>query len=89
MIFAFALQAISVILTFTAGSYSAMWWACIFAGAGHGVVEAVINPLCVSVFRHTMRLRASPFLRASHANQLAALSRSDPSEASTDRKSVV
>ena len=27
-------QALSVILTFTAGSFNAMWWACICAGLG-------------------------------------------------------
>jgi MFS family permease len=51
MFFAFFFQALSVVLTFTAGSFDAMWWACICAGVGHGVVEAVINPLCVSIFR--------------------------------------
>jgi len=51
MFIAFALQALSVILTFTAASFSGMWWACLCAGLGHGVVEAAINPLCVSIFR--------------------------------------
>ncbi len=52
MVCALVLQAISVVLTFTAGSFNAMWWACIFAGLGHGVVEAVINPLVASVYRN-------------------------------------
>ncbi|NQT93756.1 MAG: MFS transporter [Lentisphaerae bacterium] len=52
MICAFVLQAVSVVLTFVAGSFNAMWWACIFAGLGHGVVEATINPLVASVYRH-------------------------------------
>ena len=52
MLIAFSLQAVSVVLTFTAGSYNAMWWACIFAGMGHGVVEATINPLVASLYRH-------------------------------------
>ena len=51
MFCAFALQAISVVLTITAGSFDAMWWACICAGLGHGVVEAVINPLCATMYR--------------------------------------
>ncbi len=51
MFFAFFFQALSIVLTFTAGSFNAMWWACICAGVGHGVVEAVINPLCCSIFR--------------------------------------
>ncbi len=52
MWFAFALQAISIGLTFAAGSFRGMWWACFFAGLGHGVVEAVTNPLVASVYRH-------------------------------------
>jgi len=51
MMCAFALQAASVVLTFTASSFNGMWWACILAGLGHGVVEAVINPLVASLYR--------------------------------------
>lgn len=51
MVCAFVLQTIGVVLTFTAKSFNGMWWACIFAGLGHGVVEAVINPLVASVYR--------------------------------------
>ena len=51
MFAAFAFQALSVVLTITAGSFNAMWWACICAGLGHGIVEAVINPLCASMYR--------------------------------------
>jgi len=51
MMCAFALQAASVVLTFTATSFNGMWWACILAGLGHGVVEAVINPLVASLYR--------------------------------------
>ena len=51
MFFAFALQAASVVLTIKADSYQTMWWACFCAGLGHGVVEAVINPLCASIYR--------------------------------------
>ena len=51
MFFAFVLQAISVVLTYTAKDVTTMWYACFFAGLGHGVVEAVINPLCASIYR--------------------------------------
>ena len=51
MICAFALQALSVVLTVTATTVSGLWWACFCAGLGHGVVEAVINPLCASIYR--------------------------------------
>jgi len=47
---AFVLQALSVILTFSAGSYQALWWAAFCAGLGHGVVEAVINPVCATIY---------------------------------------
>ncbi len=51
MFFAFALQIASVVLTYIATGYDSMWWACFCAGLGHGVVEAVINPLCASIYR--------------------------------------
>ena len=41
-----------------------MWWACFFAGVGHGIVEAVINPLCISVFRDE-KTKAMNILHAS------------------------
>ena len=52
MVCALILQAISVVLTYTAGTFNAMLVACIFAGLGHGVVEATINPLVASIYRH-------------------------------------
>lgn len=52
MFFAFALQAISVVLTIFANDFDTMWWACFCAGLGHGVVEACINPLCASIYRN-------------------------------------
>lgn len=52
MYMAMALQALSVVLTVTAESYTALWVACLAAGAGHGAVEAIINPLCASIYRH-------------------------------------
>ena len=51
MLFAFGLQIASVVLTYLATDVSSMWWACFCAGLGHGVVEAVINPLCASMYR--------------------------------------
>ena len=51
MFFAFALQAVSVVLTYLATDVNSLWWACFCAGLGHGVVEAVINPLCASIYR--------------------------------------
>jgi MFS family permease len=51
MFCAFALQALSVVLTIMAGSYDMMMYACLAAGLGHGIVEAVINPLCATMYR--------------------------------------
>ncbi len=51
MFCAFGLQALSVVLTLTAKNASSLWWACFIAGLGHGVVEAVINPLCAAIYR--------------------------------------
>ncbi len=48
---AFALQGLSIILTVTASDFSSMLFACLCAGLGHGIVEAVINPLCASMYR--------------------------------------
>ena len=61
---AFIFQTLSVFLTLYVNSYDGMWWACFFAGVGHGVVEAVINPLCVSVFRDE-KTKAMNILHAS------------------------
>jgi fucose permease len=51
MLLAFGFQALSVVLTIKANSYDALWYACIAAGVGHGIVEACINPLCASIYR--------------------------------------
>ncbi len=64
MFCAFSCQAVSVVLTMTASSYDAMWWACIIAGLGHGIVEAVINPLCASIYRE----EKSKWLNILHAS---------------------
>lgn len=47
---AFALQALSIILTVSADSADALWWGACCAGLGHGVIEAVINPVCASIY---------------------------------------
>ena len=57
-------QILSVVLTYFVNSYDGMWWACFFAGVGHGIVEAVINPLCISVFRDE-KTKAMNILHAS------------------------
>lgn len=47
---AFVLQALGGVLTFLADSPETLWWAAFCAGLGHGVVEAVINPVCASIY---------------------------------------
>jgi len=47
---AFALQAISGIGTYFANSYGTMYAFALCAGLGHGIVEAVINPICAAVY---------------------------------------
>jgi MFS family permease len=47
---AFALQALSGIGTFFAQSYGALYTFALCAGLGHGIVEAVINPICAAVY---------------------------------------
>jgi MFS family permease len=69
MFCAFALQTASVILTLTASTVTEMWWACFFAGLGHGIVEAVINPLCASIYRS----EKSKMLNILHASWPAGL----------------
>lgn len=50
MYVAFVLQALSGILTFTAKDPGDLYIACICAGLGHGIVEAVINPVCSTLY---------------------------------------
>ncbi len=50
MYIAFALQAISGVGTYMADSYGALYLFAICAGLGHGIVEAVINPICAAVY---------------------------------------
>ena len=47
---AFALQALSGVGTFFAESYGALYLFALCAGLGHGIVEAVINPVCAAVY---------------------------------------
>lgn len=50
MYLAFLLQAISGVGTFFAESYGALYVFALCAGLGHGIVEAVINPICAAVY---------------------------------------
>lgn len=50
MVLAFALQVASGIGTFFATSYGELYAFALCAGLGHGVVEAVINPICAAVY---------------------------------------
>lgn len=47
---AFALQAISGVGTFFADSYGMLYLCALCAGLGHGIIEAVINPICAAVY---------------------------------------
>ena len=50
MFVAFALQAISSVGTAMAGGYTSLYLFAFCAGLGHGIVEAVINPVCAAVY---------------------------------------
>jgi len=50
MFVAFALQAISAVGTAMAGGYTSLYLFAFCAGLGHGIVEAVINPVCAAVY---------------------------------------
>jgi MFS family permease len=47
---AFLLQVVSGVGTFFAESYGALYGFALCAGLGHGIVEAVINPICAAVY---------------------------------------
>ena len=47
---AFVLQTVSGVGTYFAGSYGALYGFALCAGLGHGIVEAVINPICAAVY---------------------------------------
>lgn len=69
MFCAVVLQALSVGLTINASSYNTLWYACLCAGFGHGIVEACINPLCASIYRE----EKSKWLNILHASWPAGL----------------
>ena len=50
MIGAFALQVISAVGISMASSYQSLYLFTICAGLGHGIIEAVINPICAAVY---------------------------------------
>ncbi|MFT6111215.1 MAG: MFS family permease, partial [Planctomycetota bacterium] len=50
MVIAFLLQVGSGVGTFLADSYLGLYLAALAAGLGHGIVEAVINPVCAAVY---------------------------------------
>lgn len=50
MMIAFALQAASGIGTYMASGYMGLYFSALAAGLGHGIVEAVINPVCAAVY---------------------------------------
>ncbi|MAB80247.1 MAG: MFS transporter [Planctomycetes bacterium] len=50
MYVAFVLQAVSGIGTFLATGYGELYFAALCAGLAHGIVEAVINPICAAVY---------------------------------------
>lgn len=66
---AMLLQVLSGILTFTAKTPEALYWACFFAGLGHGIVEAVINPVCSTIYPN----EKSKMLNILHASWPAGL----------------
>ena len=61
---AFVLQAASAFLTFKANSPETLYWASFCAGLGHGVVEAVINPVCATIY-HDQKSKMLNILHAS------------------------
>ena len=64
MFCAFALQALGAVITIYADNFQMMMMACLVSGLGHGVVEAVINPLCASIYRE----EKSKWLNILHAS---------------------
>jgi len=50
MYLAFVLQALSGVGTYFASSYGELYAYALCAGLGHGIVEAVINPVCAAVY---------------------------------------
>ena len=52
MFFGFACHIISLIMTVTAQSYDALYWANFVVALGNGTVEAYINPVITTKFKH-------------------------------------
>ena len=52
MVFAFVCHAASVVLTVQAQGYWDLYWANFIVALGNGTVEAVINPVVATMFRH-------------------------------------
>lgn len=52
MYLAFFLQLGAAVLTFVAQSADALYWACLCGGLGHGIIEAVINPACATIYKN-------------------------------------
>jgi MFS family permease len=52
MFFGFACHMISLVMTVTAGSYETLYWANFVVALGNGTVEAYINPVVATQFKH-------------------------------------
>lgn len=52
MWFALVCHLVSVVMTVTANGYQSLYWAAFVGALGNGTIEAVINPVIASVYRH-------------------------------------
>ncbi len=52
MIFGFVCHALSLVMTVTATSYDGLYWAMFVVALGNGTVEAYINPVVATQFKH-------------------------------------
>lgn len=52
MFFGFACHMVSLVMTVTASSYEALYWANFVVALGNGTVEAYINPVVATKFKH-------------------------------------
>ncbi|MFC5049893.1 MFS transporter [Rubritalea spongiae] len=69
MYLAFFFQATSAVLTCLAKSPTELYWAALCAGLGHGIIEAVINPVCATLYT----TQKSKMLNILHASWPAGL----------------
>ncbi|MGJ8671699.1 MFS transporter [Rubritalea sp.] len=69
MYLAFFFQAASAVLTYLAKSPTDLYWAALCAGLGHGIIEAVINPVCATLYT----TQKSKMLNILHASWPAGL----------------